>query len=36
MGEGRIKIQDCASKECALAEQVFGGIETPDRMGNTP
>ena len=33
--DGRIR-QVLASKECASAEKVFGGIETPDRMESTP
>lgn len=34
--EGRRRKQALDSKECVLAEKVFGGIETPDRMESNP
>ena len=36
MGESRRRRQALASKECALTEKGFGGIETPDRRESTP
>ena len=36
MGEGRRRRQALDSKECALTEKGFGGIEPPDRRGSNP